>query len=202
MAQSPQREPDRSMGGEADPSFEESFATLEAIVRQLEDGSLGLTQSLARYEEGIRCLKLCHETLRQAERRVELVTGVAADGTPVSAAFDEGDLTLDEKAQQRSRRRSKSDGDTDAARASKSSASAASSAAAGSAAAGSSAAAANRPNAALAAGTSEKSTRGNSTRSPNLDTADEPNQSGGRASSAGRDPLEDRGGPGRLFFPS
>lgn len=91
------------------PSFEESLMKLETIVRQLEDGSLGLTESLARYEEGIKCLKLCHETLQQVERKVELVTGIAADGSPVVASFDEGDLSLEEKAQARSRRRSKAD---------------------------------------------------------------------------------------------
>lgn len=168
MAQSPQREPDRSTGGEVGPSFEESFATLETIVRQLEDGSLGLTQSLARYEEGIRCLKLCHETLRQAERRVELVTGVAADGTPVTAAFDEGDLTLDEKAQQRSRRRSKGDGDTDAVRGGKPA--------------------------------KEASSHSGSTTMGAASPAEAANSA--NPGGSGRDRSEDRGGPGRLFYPS
>ena len=49
------------------------------------------------------------ETLQQVERKVELVTGIAADGSPVVASFDEGDLSLEEKAQARSRRRSKAD---------------------------------------------------------------------------------------------
>jgi exodeoxyribonuclease VII small subunit len=89
------------------PTFEESLAKLETIVRQLEDGSLGLTDSLARYEEGIQCLKRCHEALEIVERRVEFVTGVTADGTPVVAPFEEGDLSLEEKAAARSRRRSK-----------------------------------------------------------------------------------------------
>lgn len=179
MAQSPQREPDRSTSGEAGPSFEESFATLEAIVRQLEDGSLGLTQSLARYEEGIRCLKVCHETLRQAERRVELVTGVAADGTPVTATFDEGDLSLDEKAQQRSRRRSKGDGDTETSRSGKPAKEAG-----------------GQSGSSLAAGTSGQPGNGGHA------------GSGGNAGSAektggvGRERSEDRGGPGRLFYPS
>lgn len=190
MAQSPQREPDRSTGGESVPSFEESFATLEAIVRQLEDGSLGLTQSLARYEEGIRCLKLCHETLRQAERRVELVTGVAADGTPVTTTFDEGDLSLDEKAQQRSRRRSKGDGDSETSRGSK--VAREPQAAAGSpprtataGAAGAAAAAADEP--------ASQPTRG---------AAGDSFGAAERAGGAGRERLEDRGGPGRLFYPS
>lgn len=97
----------------ATPTFEDSLAKLETIVRQLEDGSLGLTESLARYEEGIKCLKRCHEALELVERRVELVTGVKADGTPVVAAFDEGELSLEEKAAARSRRRSKGESGVD-----------------------------------------------------------------------------------------
>ncbi len=93
--------------GDGEPTFEVSLQKLETIVRQLEDGALGLTESLTRYEEGLRCLKQCHVMLEQAERKVELMTGLAADGTPIVQDFDEGDLTLEEKAQSRSRRRSK-----------------------------------------------------------------------------------------------
>lgn len=88
-------------------SFEASLAKLEAIVRQLEDGQLGLSDSLARYEEGIRCLKQCHAALETAERKVELLTGVDADGNPVTAPFDDPSLSLEEKAEARSRRRSR-----------------------------------------------------------------------------------------------
>ncbi len=194
MAPSPQREPDQTTGSETVPSFEESFATLEAIVRQLEDGSLGLTQSLARYEEGIRCLKLCHETLRQAERRVELVTGVAADGTPVTATFDEGDLSLDEKAQQRSRRRSKGDGDSETSRGSK-------------VAREPQAAAGSPPRAAATATTATAATPAaaasdESTSQPPRGTAADSFGAAERAGGAGGERLEDRAGPGRLFYPS
>lgn len=90
------------------PTFEQSLLRLEQLVRELEDGSLGLSDSLARYEEGIRCLKQCQQALERAERKVELLTGVDADGNPVTQPFDEQDMTLEEKAQSRSQRRSKS----------------------------------------------------------------------------------------------
>lgn len=94
---------------DAPETFETALAKLEAIVRQLEDGQLGLSDSLARYEEGIRCLKQCHAALETAERKVELLTGVDADGNPIATPFDEPSLSLEEKAEARSRRRSRSD---------------------------------------------------------------------------------------------
>ncbi|MFO0906647.1 MAG: exodeoxyribonuclease VII small subunit [Pirellulales bacterium] len=104
-------EPEAAASGASgeEVSFEASLQRLETIVRQLEDGALGLTDSLARYEEGLRCLQQCHALLQQAERKVELMTGVAADGTPVVQAFDEGELSLEEKAASRSKRRSRAD---------------------------------------------------------------------------------------------
>jgi exodeoxyribonuclease VII small subunit len=71
------------------PSFEQALASLEQIVRDLEDGRLGLTESLARYEEGVKLLRQCHELLARAERRIELLTGVDAAGNPVTKAFDD-----------------------------------------------------------------------------------------------------------------
>jgi len=57
-------------------SFEESLVKLEQIVQQLEDGQLGLSDSLARYEEGVRHLKQCHAALRAAEQKIEQLTSV------------------------------------------------------------------------------------------------------------------------------
>jgi exodeoxyribonuclease VII small subunit len=70
------------------PTFEDALLRLDEIVHQLEDGELGLEASLARYEEGVKHLKACYQALEQAERRVELLTGVDADGNPVVQAFD------------------------------------------------------------------------------------------------------------------
>ena len=92
---------------EPQPTFEQSLERLEDIVHQLEDGQLGLSESLERYEEGVRHLKLCHQALESAERKIELLAGVDADGNPVTEPFDDQDLTLDEKAASRTRRRSR-----------------------------------------------------------------------------------------------
>lgn len=57
------------------PSFEESLAELESVLRTLEDGATGLDESLACYEKGVGLLKRCYGQLRQAEQRVLTVTG-------------------------------------------------------------------------------------------------------------------------------
>lgn len=99
---------------EQPPSFEEALARLEQIVADLEDGPLGLADSLARYEEGIRCLKQCYGTLEQAERKIELLAGVDAQGQPVVEPLSDDTLSLEEKAAARSRRRSRTTRTTDA----------------------------------------------------------------------------------------
>jgi exodeoxyribonuclease VII small subunit len=88
-------------------SFEQALTVLEQIVRDLEEGRLGLAESLARYEEGVKLLRRCHGLLEQAERRIELVTGVDAAGNPVTQAFDD-EATFDHATPQPTRsRRSK-----------------------------------------------------------------------------------------------
>lgn len=71
------------------PSFEQALAALEQIVHELEEGRLGLAESLARYEEGVKLLRQCHGLLQQAERRIELLTGLDAAGNPVTEPFDD-----------------------------------------------------------------------------------------------------------------
>lgn len=71
------------------PTFEESLAELERIVGDLETGELGLGDALEAYEQGIGHLKLCQKLLEQAERRIELLSGVDADGNSIAEPFDE-----------------------------------------------------------------------------------------------------------------
>lgn len=94
-----------SKKNEGQPSFEEALRELEETVRLLEDGQLGLDESLARYEEGVKHLQRCHELLRRAERKIELLSGVDAEGNPITKPFDDDELSLQEKAESRSGRR-------------------------------------------------------------------------------------------------
>jgi exodeoxyribonuclease VII small subunit len=87
----------------AEFNFEQSLAELESIVHDLEDGQLGLTDALGRYEQGVKHLKHCYQLLEQAERKIELLTGVADDGTPCTEPFDESTEPLAESAGRRRR---------------------------------------------------------------------------------------------------
>jgi len=87
-------------------NFEDSLAELETIVHALEGGDLGLSESLARYELGVQCLKQCFDQLARAERRVELLRGVDGEGNADLGDFDDPELDLEQKAASRGRRRS------------------------------------------------------------------------------------------------
>ena len=69
------------------PSFEAALASLEAIVHDLEDGDLGLAEAMARYEQGIKHLRHCYDLLEQAERKIELLTGIDAEGRAQTVPF-------------------------------------------------------------------------------------------------------------------
>ena len=86
-------------------SFEEAYAELEQVVHSLESSQLGLSESLALYQKGVGCLKVCHQALERAERKIELLTGVGDDGEPETEDFDDQELDLEAKASRRSERR-------------------------------------------------------------------------------------------------
>jgi exodeoxyribonuclease VII small subunit len=67
-------------------SFEESLLELERMVRELEDGRLGLEDALARYEQGVGLIKSCCQQLRQAEQRILQLTGIE-DEQPILQPF-------------------------------------------------------------------------------------------------------------------
>lgn len=90
-----------------EPTFEDRLQLLEQIVRDLEEGKLGLNESLKRYESGVTALRACHEMLQQAERRIEVLVNLDADGNARLTPFEEEEAdSLETKQQQRSRRRS------------------------------------------------------------------------------------------------
>ncbi|HEY2154863.1 MAG TPA: exodeoxyribonuclease VII small subunit [Isosphaeraceae bacterium] len=68
--------------------FEEALENLERIVDDLQRGELDLAASLASYEKGVALLARCQALLDGVDRSVALLTGVEADGTPITAPFD------------------------------------------------------------------------------------------------------------------
>ncbi len=64
-------------------SFEEATRRLQQIVAELEGGDLPLDRSLALFEEGVRLARAAEERLDRAERRLEELLGVDAQGKPI-----------------------------------------------------------------------------------------------------------------------
>ncbi len=103
MAKNKQNDADTS--GDS-PVFEDCLGELEEIVAELESGKLGLSDALSRYELGVKHLKSCHQLLERVERKIELLSGMDAEGNPITQPFDEGEhASLEEKAAARGRRR-------------------------------------------------------------------------------------------------
>lgn len=94
-------------------SFEEAMQDLEAIVRRLEHGGGDLEEALQEYSRAIELMKICHTQLDGAERRIEVLSGVDAEGNPITKPLEERKETLKEKQARRSTRRSANHEDTD-----------------------------------------------------------------------------------------
>ncbi len=58
---------------DATPSFDDGLDRLEALVQQIESGSLGLEEALARFEEGVQLSQALQQQLAEAQRRVEVL---------------------------------------------------------------------------------------------------------------------------------
>lgn len=52
-------------------TFEQAMKQLEEITQQIEQGQIGLEESIARYEEGMSLIKLCKDILSKAELRIQ-----------------------------------------------------------------------------------------------------------------------------------
>ncbi len=60
-------------------NFEKALKQLEEIAVRLEDGDLGLDESISQFEKGMRLAKFCREKLDEAERKIEILQK-GADG--------------------------------------------------------------------------------------------------------------------------
>jgi len=83
------------------PPFEQSLEELETIVGELEGGELGLDQALDQYEQGVQRLRACHDQLEQAERKIQLLSGVDAQGNPVTEPLAGGRGKSGEKSREK-----------------------------------------------------------------------------------------------------
>lgn len=58
---------------DATPTFDDGLDRLEALVNQLESGSLSLEEALARFEEGVQLSQVLQKQLAEAQRKVEVL---------------------------------------------------------------------------------------------------------------------------------
>ncbi len=87
-----------STEAKSEPTFEDALSKLEAIVAQLEAGDTGLEASLAAYERGVQLLRRCHGILQRAERKIELLSSVDAQGQAATEPFDDTATFSEESA--------------------------------------------------------------------------------------------------------
>jgi exodeoxyribonuclease VII small subunit len=69
--------------------FEKALQQLEKIVNSMENGELGLEDSLKQFEQGIILAKNCQDTLSNAETRVEQL--IEKNGLQQTIPFEDAD---------------------------------------------------------------------------------------------------------------
>lgn len=73
----------------AEPNFEDALTRLEGIVEAMETEELALETLLARYEEGMKLARHCHEKLNAAELRLRKLEEEAGGALVVKPAEEE-----------------------------------------------------------------------------------------------------------------
>ena len=54
-------------------SIEESFEQLDTIIGSLQQGDLSLEESFHKYEEGMKLIKHCSDTIDKVEKKLEII---------------------------------------------------------------------------------------------------------------------------------
>jgi len=54
-------------------AFEKALEKLEGIVSKLEEGELALDDSLKKYEEGIKLVRVCQQKLEKARKKIDIL---------------------------------------------------------------------------------------------------------------------------------
>ena len=53
--------------------FEQAIERMEEIISRLSDGNLGIDDSVALYEEGVKLAAFCDEKIKEAQRKITLL---------------------------------------------------------------------------------------------------------------------------------
>lgn len=67
-------------------TFEEALRQLETIAEQIEQGKIGLEESINQYERGMALVKQCRDILAKAEHRIQQLDE-RADGSLEARPF-------------------------------------------------------------------------------------------------------------------
>ncbi len=67
-------------------SFEEALSQLETIVDRLETGDVALEESIEIYQRGAQLRAYCDEKLKNAQARIEKITGDGSGTAPLDDA--------------------------------------------------------------------------------------------------------------------
>lgn len=54
-------------------SLEESFEQLDTLIGELQEGELTLEESFKKYEEGMKLIKHCTESIDKVEKKLEII---------------------------------------------------------------------------------------------------------------------------------
>ena len=60
--------------------FEDALKNLEKLTQQIEQGEVGLEESIAKYEEGMKLVAQCREILTKAEQRIKELSPTPSGG--------------------------------------------------------------------------------------------------------------------------
>ena len=66
--------PDKSLPDPEKMTYEQAIEELESIVARIEQGKIGLGESLDQYQRGAALVKRCRGILAEAEQQIETLT--------------------------------------------------------------------------------------------------------------------------------
>jgi exodeoxyribonuclease VII small subunit len=73
------------------PDFETAVAQVEELIDKIERGEIGLEESVAAYERGVKLIHRCRGILDTAEQKIIELTGRPESADPESAETDSAD---------------------------------------------------------------------------------------------------------------
>lgn len=76
------------------PDFEKALNELESLVEQMEQGEMGLEESLKAFERGIVLTRSCQQALKEAEQKVQVL--LERDGKADIEPLDDAEESIEE----------------------------------------------------------------------------------------------------------